>query len=98
MYMPFEDFFTSLEELRVKILGLIIIIGLLGTLFFFMSVDFTESDNAQDNLENVTTRAASDLIPIELTWIMKITKITKNPYLILLLILPILWLFGHLKK
>ena len=96
--MPFEDFFTSLEELRVKLLGFIIIIGLLGTLFFFMSVDFTESDNAQDNLEKVTTGAANDMIPIELIWIMKITEITKNPYLILLLILPILWLFGYLKK
>jgi hypothetical protein len=52
-------------------------------------------DKLDENLEKTTDFVVDNVVPTEINWISWIVDKVSNPWILLVLILGILWLFGY---
>jgi len=88
----------KLEDIRIGILMVIALIGIFGFLIVFLSLDLTNSDKTQENTEKLAEVMVNTAMPTEASWLASAGNGLQNhPYLLLIVIIFIAWLFGYLK-
>jgi uncharacterized membrane protein len=73
------------------------LIAVVGAMVFFASIDLSNPDKADENLEKITKKLADEAVPTEVKWTAKAAETIRNPYLLLAAVLLIFWLFGYIK-
>jgi len=88
----------KLEDIRIGILMIIVLIGIIGFLIVFVSLDLTNQNEANENIEKLTGAMVDTAIPTEVSWLARAGDGLQNhPYLLLIVIIFVAWLFGYLK-
>jgi hypothetical protein len=84
---------NNIPKIFQAIMGLIFVVSLV---IFIINIDFTDTDKADDNIAEVTTMAVDSSIT-GIMWMSKAVDTISNPYIMLLVIGVIGWLFGYFK-
>jgi hypothetical protein len=88
----------TIENIRVLLLSLLILGIFISFSIFIIGIDFTDSENANENLKSVFEKGTNAIIPTEVTWLQIASSNVTNPYILLILIIGIFWFFGYFKK
>lgn len=71
------------------------IVGAIGFLVWWNSLDFADPDKTDENLNKTANFIVGETIPTEIVWIEKATNAISNPILLTIVIIFVLWLFGY---
>lgn len=86
------DWFTDIPKIFLMILALI---GAISAMIFFYSIDYGNPDEFDENIEKTTDLIVDHAVPTEINWISWVVDKVSNPWILLISILGILWLFGY---
>ena len=86
------DWFTDIPRIFLAIL---LVIGGTIAIIFFYSIDYANPDKFDENLEKTTGFFIDNAVPTEINWISWVVDKVSNPWILLVSILGILWLFGY---
>lgn len=79
-----------------KFFGLFLLfIGLISFMVFLVS--FQKAETTEEQTDALTGFVVDNAVPTEVSWLEKASNI-QNPFLLLVVIFIILWLFGYIKK
>ncbi|MEE9595111.1 MAG: hypothetical protein V3V92_06900 [Candidatus Hydrothermarchaeales archaeon] len=85
---------SSIPKIFQTLLALTVFISVA---FFLSQIDFTNPEKADENLRNITEKMVNESIPTEITWIERSADKINNPYLLVIVIFIIAWLFGYIR-
>lgn len=86
------DWFTDIPRIFLAIL---VVIGGIIAIVFINSIDYGNPDKFDENLEKTTDLFIDTAVPTEINWISWVVDNVSNPWILLVLISGILWLFGY---
>jgi hypothetical protein len=92
IYRNKMDWFTDIPKIFLAIL---VVIGGIIAIIFINSIDYGNPDKLDENLEKTTDFVIDNAVPTEINWISGVVDKVSNPWILLVLILGILWLFGY---
>ena len=90
IYRNKMDWFTDIPKI---FLAISLLIGGIIAIIFINSIDYGNPDKL-DDLEKTTDFVIDNAVPTEINWISWVVDKVSNPWIRLVLILGILWLFG----
>lgn len=86
------DWFTDIPKIFLAILAGI---GIISAIIYINSIDYENPDKFNENLEKTTDFVVDGAVPTEINWISWVVDKVSNRWILLVLILGLLWLFGY---
>ena len=87
------NWFKDIPTLFVAVLT--IIFGV-KSIIFISSIDYTIAGDIDDNIEKLRNFVVDSIVPTEINWISWVADKVSNPWILLVLIVGIFWLFGYI--
>ena len=86
------NLFSDIPKIFKAFFGLVLGIKAIS---FINSIDYGISGKLDENLEKTTGFIVDNIVPTEIDWISWVTDKINNPWILLISILGIFWLFGY---